>query len=501
MFGRKRRKPSLEENSGLEMIDVENEVKKETKKAKGSVYREYTVVVYAFLALFVLLIGNFVFFNVFQAEQVINNNFNKREATLAEDIIKGDILDCNKKVLATTKVAKDGTETRYYPLGKVFAHVVGYSAKGKTGLESSDNFSMLRSHSSIITQVTNDLNDKKSNGDNIVTTLDSNLQSVAYNGLGNLNGAAIVMEVKTGKVLAMVSKPAFDPNTIAANWDTYTKDTSGTGILLNRATQGLYPPGSTFKILTLLEYIKENNDYEKFSYTCKGSVTEGDFKLRCYDGKSHGKQNLKQAFANSCNSAFATIGLSLDISKYRTLCEKALFNKDLPLNMPYSKSSFVLDSSSEKPQIMMTAMGQGETVVSPMHMALIASAIANDGVAMTPYLVDHTENDAGITVTTYRPKKGATLFDKADCDILKTYMRAVITEGTGYDLKGTKYNVYGKTGTAEYSSDKTKSHSWFVGFSESEGADLAVCVIAENADGVAPRITRSILDTYYKNKK
>ena len=126
MFGRKRRKPSLEENSGLEMIDVENEVKDVPKKAKGSVYREYTVVVYAFLALFVLLIGNFVFFNVFQAEQVINNNFNKREATLAEDIIKGDILDCNKKVLATTKVAKDGTETRYYPFGKVFAHVVGY---------------------------------------------------------------------------------------------------------------------------------------------------------------------------------------------------------------------------------------------------------------------------------------------------------------------------------------------------------------------------------------
>ena len=298
----------------------------------------------------------------------------------------------------------------------------------------------------------------------------------------------------------MVSKPAYDPNTIAANWDTYTKDTTS-GILVNRATQGLYPPGSTFKILTLLEYIKENDDYAKFSYTCEGSVTEGDFKLRCYDGKKHGKQTLKQAFANSCNSAFATIGLSLDINKYRALCEKALFNKDLPLNLPYSKSSFVLDSSSEKPQIMMTAMGQGETVVSPMHMTLIAAALANDGVAMTPYLVDHTENDAGITVTTYGSKKGATLFDKADCDTLKEYLRAVVTEGTGYDLKGTKYNVYGKTGTAEYSSDKTKSHSWFVGFSESEGADVAVCVIAENADGVAPRITRSILDTYYKNKK
>ncbi|MBR5337661.1 MAG: penicillin-binding protein 2 [Lachnospiraceae bacterium] len=477
---------------------------KDTKKIKKqnfrSANREYTVVVYAFLVLFLLLIGYFIYYNVFQSDKVINNSFNKRQDTLAAEIVKGDILDRNGKVLATTKTAKDGTEYRNYPYGQVFAHVVGYTDKGKTGLESAENFTLLRSHSSIITQITNDINNVKSNGDNVVTTLDYTLQSVAYNALGGYNGAVIVMEPKTGKILAMVSKPAFDPNNIAANWDAYTNEQSSKGILVNRATRGLYPPGSTFKILTLLEYIRENKDYENFSYTCKGYETADDFKLRCYDGTAHGKEDLTAAFANSCNSAFSKIGLSLDINKLRSTCERALFNKSLPTDIACGSSSFVLEPSATKPEIMMTAIGQGETVVTPMHMAMIGAAIANDGVLMAPYLVDHTVNDAGITVSATGPRKAATLFDKEDCDVLKKYMRAVVTQGTVYQFKGAKYEVAGKTGTAEYSSDKTKSHSWFVGFANVEDPEILVTAIVEDADGVAPAVARQIMDAYYAKK-
>ncbi|MBE6013874.1 MAG: penicillin-binding protein 2 [Lachnospiraceae bacterium] len=479
----------------------ERELKKEKKiekKIAKKLNREYSVVVYAFLLLFTALIGYFIYFNIFQSEKVINNSFNKRTESFAKEIIRGNIYDKNKVLLATTKVAADGTETRSYPYGRIFAHVVGYSDKGKTGIESAANFNMLRSNSSIITRINNDLNDKKSMGDSVVTTLDARLQEAAYNALGDHDGAAVVMEVKTGKVLAMVSKPAYDPNAIEASWDLYTKQDSDKGILLNRATQGLYPPGSTFKIFTLLEYIRENQDYENFSYNCKGSITDGNFKLRCYDAQVHGKLDLKSAFAKSCNSTFASLGLAIDNDKLKALCEKALFNSELPLeNIPYSKSSFVLTGSATNPQTMMTAIGQGETVVSPMHMCMVASAIANKGELMKPYLVDHIENDAGIEVSANKPEKTATLFEAADCSVLKEYMRAVVTEGTGYKFNGVKYEVAGKTGTAEFSSDKSKSHSWFVGFAPVEDPEIAIAVIAEDSDGTAVPISKSILDVYF----
>ena len=135
-----------------------------------------------------------------------------------------------------------------------------------------------------------------------------------------------------------------------------------------------------------------------------------------------------------------------------------------------------------------------------MHMAMICAAIANDGDLMMPCLVDHVENDAGITVSTNKPRKAATLFDKEDCAVLKNYMRAVVTKGTGYDLKGAKYEAAGKTGTAEYSSDKNKTHSWFVGYANVEDPEVVVAVVVEDADGVAPGVSRKILDAYYSSK-
>lgn len=455
------------------------------------------------MILFVALIGWIIYFNVFQSEKVINNAFNKRQDSFAKEVKKGDLRDRNCEVLATTKTAADGTETRYYPYGRIFSHVVGYSAKGKTGLESLASFSMLRSNASFITRLQNDLNDKKSNGDNVYTTLDASLQEVAYNALGDFKGAVVVTEVKTGKILCMVSKPAFDPNAIEASWDLYTNDKSKEGYLLNRATQGLYPPGSTFKIFTLYEYMKEYSDYEEYAYKCVGNIVEENFKLHCFDGKKHGNLDLKSAFAKSCNSAFADIGLKLNRDKFKETCEKFMFNSELPLELPYSKSSFVLDSSSTNPQTMMTAMGQGETVVSPMHMAMVTAAIANKGDCMTPYLIDHTENDAGITVTTNKPQKYKTLLTQEECSKLIEYMKAVVTDGTATPLKSIKGGVAGKTGTAEFSSDKTRSHSWFVGFTPVEDPEIAISVIVEDngssgINGVS--VTKAVFNQYYASK-
>ena len=200
---------------------------------------------------------------------------------------------------------QDGVRTRYYPCTHCFAHIVGFSTNGKSGLESIANFNLLRSHTMTLEKVVNELQGEKNIGDNVVTTLNYDLQDTAYEALGKYDGAIVVMEPSTGKILAMVSKPDYDPNNIAEDWDELTAEDSESSVLLNRATQGLYPPGSVFKIFTTLEYVHENSDYEDYSFDCNGKFTEGDSVIHCYKNKRHGQEDLIGSFADSCNSSFA----------------------------------------------------------------------------------------------------------------------------------------------------------------------------------------------------
>ena len=288
---------------------------------------------------------------------------------------------------------------------------------------------------------------------------------------------------------------------IAADWDNLTADDNTDAALLNRATQGLYPPGSTFKILTTLEYIQEHADYENYSYTCTGSYTVGDHTIHCYGNKSHGTQNLRQAFANSCNAFYASLGMELDVDRFGQLCDKMLFNTSLPTDLQASKSSFVLEKTDGASAIMATSIGQGQTLVTPFHMALIVSAINNDGILMKPYVLDHVESSDGVLVEQYEPEEYGTLMSTDEAAILKDYMSYVVETGTGKKLSGQNYEAAGKTGSAEYSTGADSSHSWFVGYAHREDkSDIAIAVIVEKA-GVgseyAVPIAKEVFDAYY----
>lgn len=145
----------------------------------------------------------------------------------------------------------------------------------------------------------NEFSGKKNQGDTVISSLNADLQTTAYNSLGDRRGAVVVMEPSTGRILAMVSKPDFDPNTIAENWDTLVNDESNSS-LLNRATNGAYPPGSTFKIVTALDYFRQKGSLEGYSYLCQGSITVDDHTIRCYNGTVHGQEDFYSAFAHSC---------------------------------------------------------------------------------------------------------------------------------------------------------------------------------------------------------
>ena len=348
-------------------------------------------------------------------------------------------------MLAKTDTAADGSETREYPYGDVFAHVVGYSVQGKSGIESLENYDLLTSDENFLIKLKNEFQDKKNMGDTVVTTLDADLQEAAYQALGEKKGAVVVMEPKTGKILAMVSKPDFDPNTVESSWNALSTDENS--VLLNRATQGQYAPGSTFKVVTLLEFMRENPDYSSYSYNCTGSIENSGIKIHCYNGHVHGQVSLEESLAYSCNTSFSNIGLSLDSVKFKKTAEEVLFDSKLPSDLPYSKSSFTMDSSAGNGTKMMTAMGQGETQVSPYHMALITSAIANGGKLMKPYLVDKVTNASGAVMKETDQKEYKQLMTAEEAAQIKEYMKSVVDYGTASVLSGQSYTAAGKTGT------------------------------------------------------
>lgn len=463
--------------------------------------RPILLMTYVFAGVFFLMILYICKFMIFDSENVIASSYNARLDKLADHVIRGDIVSSDGQVLATNQYADDGSYTRYYPYGSQFAHAVGYSTNGKAGIELTANYYLLTSDANIFERTGNALRDEKNMGDTVVTTLDSKLQIAAYNAMGYAKGAVVVMEPDTGKILAMVSKPDFNPNDIDSIWASVTEGTAADNtILLNRTTQGSYPPGSTFKTLTTLEFLRENVNWRNYRYTCEGEGVFNSVTIHCYNSTVHGEEDLADSLAFSCNTSFSNIGTSLDMDKFHSLCEDFLFNKSLPYGGVYKQSSFVLDGNSDPSQIPQTVIGQGDTLISPLHNAMIMATVANGGVMMKPYIVDSIQNYEGVNVKRFSPSAYKRLMSAQEAQELTELLEGVVDYGTGYGVNTEAYSVAGKTGTAEYNAEG-QSHSWFVGFSNVENPDIVVCVVIEEADvsGVrATSVARQIFDAYYQ---
>jgi peptidoglycan glycosyltransferase len=285
-------------------------------------------------------------------------------------------------------------------------------------------------------------------------------------------------------------------------WNSYVKDDSSSN-LVNRATQGLYPPGSTFKVLTALEYIKENpDDYSSYSYDCESTIVENSVKIRCFGGASHGEVNLALSLAKSCNTSFVNLGVTLNQNKFRNLCETFLYNQEIPFTLSVKQSSYTLSKKSDKSEIPQTVIGQGNTLVTPLHNAIIISAIANDGVLMEPYLISKQTDYTGNVVKTYDPKEYGRLISEDEAAALKKLLRKVVKKGTASALKSSLYKAAGKTGSAENSSGD--DHAWFIGYAYSgDTPDIAISVIVENSGAgskYAVPVAKQVFDSFYNNK-
>lgn len=499
-----KKKEKTEPASGKKRIrkiqpsEEELKERREVRKKRRSQNPEILAVTYVFTALFVAMIGYFVYFNVFVSKDVINSAYNVRVNAFADTVIRGDIISSDGTVLAETLVDDDGNETRYYPLGRIFSHAIGTSEINQSGVELSENFYMLQSNGNPLLNAIRDIRGQKNQGDTVVTTLDASLQQAAYDALGYNDGAVIAIEPSTGKILAMVSKPDYDPNTLVSDYESIVSE-EGNESLLNKTTHGLFVPGSIFKTLTSLAYIRSGENIDNYHYECYGQIDLGESEsITCFDSTVHGSEDFWDSFANSCNASFGNIGLRLGWKSLKETCESLFFNNELPTDIPHINSRFNLDEDASDWEIAATAIGQGKTQVTPLQMAMIASAIANGGNLMKPYIVDSIQTaDSGSRVKKYMPELYGQVLTTQEANVLGSLMESVTSYGTATALSGYGYTVAGKTGTAEVSGKG--DNSWFIGYAPAEQPQIAICVLVENDEGYyqsALPIANALLQNY-----
>ena len=461
------------------------------------------IVSYFFVFLFLGLIAYVAYFQTVESSEYLKgeySQYDKRQEKMAEQVIRGSILASDGSVLAQTQVDAEGNETRVYPYDGLFAHTVGYEEYGGSGLESSRGRDLLQSHGDPLEQLQSDLREEKKQGDNLVTSLSVNLQQAASEALGDNRGAVIVLEASTGRILADVSKPGFNPNTLDEDWDALISDDSGSP-LLNRALQGQYPPGSTFKIVTALAYYRQHGTFDDFSYTCQGEYTENGFTIHCAGNNAHGEETFADAMANSCNCAFAHMGVELGAEALTEAAESLYFNQELPgeIGLPTVDSSFSLGIYDGAPLTMQTSIGQGNTLATPLQMAMVAQAVANDGKIMVPTIVDRVESSSGSVAERTEPRELTQAMTSGEAAALRELMHGVVSYGTASALSDLPWNIAGKTGTAEYG-NQGNAHGWFIGFSDTGSADIVVAVIVENGQSgsaAAVPVARQIFESYF----
>ncbi len=473
-------------------------LKKQRKTASGG--KSYVIVSYMFLSLFLAMIVYMIYFQTNESAELLNSPYNNRKSAAAQSVIRGSILANDGTILASTTTDDEGNEIREYTYNNLFAQVVGYSDYGNAGLEATQNTTLLTSHENIAQQVQKELNNVKKNGDDIVTSLDVSLQSAAYEVLGGRKGAVVALDADTGKVLACVSQPDFNPNTIGQDWESLNLEGSGSPFL-NRGIQGLYEPGSTFKIVTAIAYLEQYGTDSDFYFECTGEYTQGGYTMHCSHNAVHGGQTLADAFANSCNCAFSYIATELlDEDALAKTAERLHFNGDFDFGLPSNDSIFSLKKTTKDGLSMQTAIGQGDTLMTPMHVAMITDAVYNNGTMYEPQFINQVQSADNTVVKTVECKDLGTVIDPEITQILKGYMQGVCQYGTAAEMASLPYGVCGKTGTAEYANDQGYVHSWFTGFTTACENDIVITVVIEEAvedETNAAQLAAAILSEYY----
>lgn len=431
--------------------------------------------------LFLSLIAYLSYFELFAKDRIITSPYNRRQWAREESTLRGSILDRNGTVLASSRISED-KQVREYPFGPLYSHIIGYSSRtyGKSMLEAQYNQYLLNiSDFSTVFDIKDKLSGDKKAGNNLYITIDHNLQTTANSLLEGKQGAVVAIEPKTGEILAMVSKPDFDPNSqaISDHWTQWVE--SKEAPFLPRATQGLYAPGSTFK--TMIGAAAIENGLGGMTIEDKGTVTIEGKEFRNFGGAAYGALDMRKAMAVSSNTYFSQLGVELGSKNIQDMTERIGFGKLIPFDLTVEKSLFPYKTMG-KVDMAAVGIGQGKTLVTPLHMAMIAAGIANEGSMMKPLLVDRIVKQEDTLVKQAKPGEFLRMMKPDTARSMKEMMEGVVSSGTGGNAAISGVRVAGKTGTAENEltgREKNKEHAWFIGFAPAENPRIAVAVILE----------------------
>ncbi|HHY81100.1 MAG TPA: penicillin-binding protein 2 [Clostridiales bacterium] len=391
-------------------------------------------------------------------------------------IIPGSISDRNGKVLVETRSYKNdnGALTyyrSYHKDSRYAAHVIG-SKKYGIGAEALYVRYLLGYDNNLFERIYQKAFLDQEVGNDVILTIDMRLQKFISQAMGKSKGSVVLMNPNSGEILALVSQPSFNPS--ADNEDPADES------LLNKASYGRFTPGSIMKVITAAAALESMENLNDYVVECKGSTEINGFIIKCYDGEAHGQVNLSRAMEVSCNAYFAQLSLDVGWKQLKKTAEKFGFNKDfLFSDIKTSKSELPINHKTDAEELAWSGIGQGKVLVTPLHMALVASAIANKGIMPEPRLIYGIQPRSG----KIRLQGHSKLADATTPEIAQTLtnmMVNVVENGTGSRARTKGMLIAGKTGTAEVGSDKNP-HAWFIGFAPADHPTLAIAVILENS--------------------
>ncbi len=455
-----------------------------------------------FLIVFVVLISYLAYFTLFRGPEIAARPDNRRMWDIRNKVVRGTIYDRNGKELSVSDKAKNGNYIRSYKGGPATAQVLGYydPQYGISGLENLyDSYLSSNVSASLAAWVGNGFKEANKKGDDVYTSLDFGLQQAAYNALGSSRGSVVVIKVDTGEILAMVSKPSYDPNKLGTVWKKLSEDPHRP--LLNRSVSGLYPPGSTFKVVTGISALENISGIVEETFNDQGKLVLGkDYTLSNDKGKAMGKINFEQAMIKSSNVFFGNLGIRLEDKLFKT-AGRFGFNRNIPADgIIIDNSRFPKYKASEKGNLAQAGIGQAEILATPVQMALVAQTVANGGTMMKPVLVNKVVNYDGKTVKELKPSALEQVTSEGYAAEIGRYMREVVEKGTGTRAQVSGVQVCGKTGTAQHVESKTP-HSWFIGFAPYKNPQIALAVIVEEGGyggTAAAKVSAAVMGRYFK---
>lgn len=395
----------------------------------------------------------------------------------ASNTLRGDITDRHGNLLATT--AADGSRqyTQDTAARRALSQTVGdIAGMSGVGVETFYSSELMDISTSLLDRLSELFHGAEHIGSSIQLTIDGRLQAyISSKFPKGYSGAVCVMNYRTGEILAMVSRPDYDPYEIMARSDAQVEDTA----FLNRCLQGLYTPGSVFKIVTLASAITYDPDVIHQTFDCSGTWDYGGGKVSCANNASHGTVDLKTAFKKSCNTTFGKLAYQLSADGLRATAELFGFNEN------FKFGDFVVYNSSFPKTLTLSeqvwaGIGQGRVLVTPLHMTMIAAAVANRGTMMKPMLAKKITNSLGVVSAAGQPVVYRQVLSESAASKIAEYMYETVQSGTATRAQIENYAVCGKTGSAEISNDKSvETNAWFTGFVYDDAHPYAISVVIE----------------------